>query len=407
MAKRAKVSAGNGEAAPVVSPDAMETLHRLDKDLKKAARLLGRDQVRGLVDFYYQIQRFRISASQEARQAEEKAEPSVLTTWIFTEMRKFEANIQRAMDVWTDEFTATRWCKSLVGVGSVITAGLFAHLDIRKAPTVGHFVNFAGLNPDRKWLPKTKRPWNAKLKRILWIFSECQKKFSNHKDSFYGQFYKQRKAQEIERNEQLLFKDQAEASLREKKFGKDTDAYAAYIQGKLPAARLDLRAERYVSKLFASHLHHVMHWDFYGTAPPVPYIFEHGENAPLANLRHAVLLRDRHRCAYCNFDMRTVPLLWQPARPGAVFEGCDHVLPRSQGGMDVSTNLVGCCEPCNARKAERTPKDAGMQYHAEFDVSKLAMLISTSGDHRHFIAPPNFPFPPEMIARSLKELYID
>lgn len=61
-----------------------------------------------------------------------------------------------------------------------------------------------------------------------------------------------------------------------------------------------------------------------------------------------VLLRDDYRCAYCN-------------QQGGDDMTVDHVHPRSRGGRSVWTNLVGCCGPCNTRKNNRTPEEAGMQ----------------------------------------------
>ena len=44
-------------------------------------------------------------------------------------------------------------------------------------------------------------------------------------------------------------------------------------------------------------------------------------------------------------------------------ETADHILPKSRGGKNSRLNLVGCCLPCNAQKADRTPKEAGMKLH--------------------------------------------
>lgn len=60
--------------------------------------------------------------------------------------------------------------------------------------------------------------------------------------------------------------------------------------------------------------------------------------------RRGVLVRDRHRCAYCGRRATTV----------------DHVLPRSQGGGDTWLNTVASCAADNHRKADRTPVQAGM-----------------------------------------------
>lgn len=39
----------------------------------------------------------------------------------------------------------------------------------------------------------------------------------------------------------------------------------------------------------------------------------------------------------------------------------DHVLPRAQGGGNDPMNMVVACKPCNGRKADRTPEQAGMK----------------------------------------------
>ena len=60
--------------------------------------------------------------------------------------------------------------------------------------------------------------------------------------------------------------------------------------------------------------------------------------------RARVLARDGHRCAYCGGPATTI----------------DHVHPRSRGGRDSWLNTVAACGPCNQRKDDRTPAEAGM-----------------------------------------------
>jgi 5-methylcytosine-specific restriction endonuclease McrA len=64
--------------------------------------------------------------------------------------------------------------------------------------------------------------------------------------------------------------------------------------------------------------------------------------------RRNVARRDHHTCKYCG------------AQPGGEAITVDHVVPRSQGGVSGWTNCVAACESCNARKADRTPEQAGM-----------------------------------------------
>jgi 5-methylcytosine-specific restriction endonuclease McrA len=60
--------------------------------------------------------------------------------------------------------------------------------------------------------------------------------------------------------------------------------------------------------------------------------------------RRAVFARDEYRCQYC----------------GDRADSIDHVVPRSRGGLDVWDNLAAACRPCNTRKRDRTPDEAGM-----------------------------------------------
>lgn len=64
--------------------------------------------------------------------------------------------------------------------------------------------------------------------------------------------------------------------------------------------------------------------------------------------RRSIFARDQNTCQYCS-----TPLA--PARLTL-----DHVIPRSRGGQDTWDNLVASCQPCNHRKANRTPEEAGM-----------------------------------------------
>jgi 5-methylcytosine-specific restriction endonuclease McrA len=48
-------------------------------------------------------------------------------------------------------------------------------------------------------------------------------------------------------------------------------------------------------------------------------------------------------------------------QPGSEELTIDHVMPRSQGGQTTWENCALACVPCNARKANRTPEQAGMR----------------------------------------------
>jgi 5-methylcytosine-specific restriction endonuclease McrA len=62
--------------------------------------------------------------------------------------------------------------------------------------------------------------------------------------------------------------------------------------------------------------------------------------------RRALFARDGWRCMYCGTTASKLTL--------------DHVVPRSRGGDSVWENVVTSCAPCNLRKADRLPHEAGM-----------------------------------------------
>ena len=62
--------------------------------------------------------------------------------------------------------------------------------------------------------------------------------------------------------------------------------------------------------------------------------------------RRAVFARDSWTCQYCG--SRTSLTV-------------DHVIPRSKGGASSWENIVASCAPCNRRKGNALPRQAGMQ----------------------------------------------
>lgn len=69
--------------------------------------------------------------------------------------------------------------------------------------------------------------------------------------------------------------------------------------------------------------------------------------------RRNVFKRDRFTCQYC------------AVQPGSEELTIDHVVPRAQGGTSTWMNCVLACIECNARKADRTPEQAGMPLRSQ------------------------------------------
>jgi 5-methylcytosine-specific restriction endonuclease McrA len=77
-------------------------------------------------------------------------------------------------------------------------------------------------------------------------------------------------------------------------------------------------------------------------------IFDRVPKKEVKFTRHNIFERDRNTCQYCGlvFDRKDLNL--------------DHVIPRDRGGPTTWENIVCSCIPCNTRKANRTPFEAGL-----------------------------------------------
>lgn len=312
--------------------EAMEPFRRLDKDLKAAAKLMRVHEARWVVKMYYTIQDCRTRSANQTRDLLKRAEPNSFVAWNVDLFRLAEANIKRGLDVFTQEYTLSRWMRSLVGVGPVISAGILTAFDIRRSPYAGGFWRFAGQDPTREWLGKDKAttlvntcfpelklkgkltfeqltdfcngqkirwetvvkylegnttptkeqlikymslcPYDQHLKALCHRMGDCFVKFKNHENDYYGKIYDMRKNYELEKNEKKEYMHLVEETLSSKKRkcpGKDTEAYKWYSQGMLPPGRIHLRALKYAVKMFLSHVHHVMYEDYYNKQPPLPF----------------------------------------------------------------------------------------------------------------------------------------
>ncbi len=77
------------------------------------------------------------------------------------------------------------------------------------------------------------------------------------------------------------------------------------------------------------------------------YVRRHRVRAALS--RRNIFFRDGYHCQYCRKRFPISELT------------CDHVNPRSQGGVTSWDNVVAACGPCNRRKGGRTPEQARMK----------------------------------------------
>lgn len=236
----------------------------LRRDMRAAAATLDPGEVRYLVDLYYQFQHWRVASTNAVRAGQDNDEPNDLIGWFAGRIAKLERTIPGAMKVYCNGRRDGRWALSIHGIGPVLTAGLLSHFDIEKAPTVGHFWSFAGLDPEQEWKKGEKRPFNARLKVLCWKIGQSFMKLRGNDKDIYGKVYEDRKRYEIDRN---LAGEHKGYQLRTASGTKTVD--------ELPPFIIDARARRYAVKLFLAHLHHVMYVVRFNADPPKPYVMSH------------------------------------------------------------------------------------------------------------------------------------
>jgi hypothetical protein len=254
-------------------------IKRLDKDTRKAATILTDREARYLVDLYYQHQDNRIRSDGQVRAMSGSGEPHAAIVWLSTQNSTLESRVKSLLDIYSNSRQIGVWARGICGIGPVLSSGLMAHIDITRAPTAGHIWRFAGLDPTTKWEKKTKRPWNAELKKLCWKIGESFVHVQGNEKDVYGAVFAGRKAEERRHNEAGSFADQAAAALAAKNFKKDTKAREFYEKGLLPPAHIHARARRYAVKLFLSHWHEKAYEFHFGTKPPLPYPIAFGGHA--------------------------------------------------------------------------------------------------------------------------------
>lgn len=86
-------------------------------------------------------------------------------------------------------------------------------------------------------------------------------------------------------------------------------------------------------------------------------------SAPLKLNRKRLYRRDDSQCVYCG-SKKSLTI--------------DHVLPKSRGGKNTWGNLVTCCNPCNIKKGNRTPDEAGMKLRQKpYEPSIFSFVLSS------------------------------
>ena len=304
----------------------LEVMERIGRDIRKAAVTMGAKQARHLVDAYYQMQDNRKRAASQELSMED--EPHAVVSWLKAQALSLENSVKSALGAYAKASELGVWAMSINGIGPVIAAGLLAHIDLVRADTVGKIWRFAGLDSTvrwakqkqcKKWLNEqdtkdvnvlivracdywgrkestlrrltvtdgkgnkralsvdnlakaiARRPWNGSLKTLCWKIGNSFVRASKSDNDIYGKLYYERKELETRRNEAGEFAEQAARIAKDRP---DHKQIKTYKKGMLPDGHIDMRAKRYVAKLFLAHYHEKGR-KIMGLPVPNPYPIDH------------------------------------------------------------------------------------------------------------------------------------
>ena len=161
-------------------------LATMSKTIRDSVASVSGDQVRFLVDAYYQTQEFRKAVDNQVRSVKqgydgEGAKVPLSLSWLSQNIKAQEVQIQKMLDVYSSNNPVGRWCKATVGIGPVIASGLIAGFDIKKCHYATQFLSYAGLNDyNNPWLGTAKATslvndyldnHNKKLEDIMYSIS--------------------------------------------------------------------------------------------------------------------------------------------------------------------------------------------------------------------------------------------
>ena len=148
----------------------VQGLASVSKDVKNSVvDITTKDELRFLVDSYYQTQNYRIAIDGQLRSIEQGYDtmanitdgdtPVVPTalSWVSENIRNQEKQILKLLDSYTDNDPVGKWCKQIIGIGPVLSAAMLAYFDVTKCTHSNQFCAYAGLNDNNTpWLGREK-----------------------------------------------------------------------------------------------------------------------------------------------------------------------------------------------------------------------------------------------------------
>lgn len=297
---------------------------------------MSKAEAKYLMNYFFKIQALRVGSGnlQKRIVSDDEDDPLRVSSFMINNLFHLEKQLKSIFDIYSDRHLSSRWVRSH-GLGSKIATALQVYIDVTKVRHVSQVWKFMGLNANKHWITMKEaqeivtrcreivagddptsahldwisarvkrprpaleetallcgvgsltwsgiegalvvRPWHRRLRTISIHMGMQIQRHSSYTD-FYNALYKERKSYEYERNERLMYKEQAAKKLATGSFKLGTSPHKWYSQGMLPPVHIQTRSMRWTTKLFMSHYFDVAYYEIYGKLPEPPYIIAHAE----------------------------------------------------------------------------------------------------------------------------------
>lgn len=158
-----KVQELNESSNEIKIEDLVKNIKLSKEEVEKIKNLADRKFIINyLIDQYYQSQDYRIKAENQSRSLMQGYDISDEEHSLFIDKNLQIAQNQeklnfKYLDILTNEIPICRWLRSIKGIGPVLSAYLYATLDVTHAQYATNFLSYAGLNDNNNpWLGKEK-----------------------------------------------------------------------------------------------------------------------------------------------------------------------------------------------------------------------------------------------------------
>lgn len=140
----------------------LDGLASLSKETKNSMAYVSDNQVRLIIDNYYQTQHHRMNIANQIRavkqefdQVQEGEQPAI--AWLLKDVENRENQIKKMIAEYVKSEPVCQWAMAIKGIGPVFAANLWSYIDMTKCCHANQFLSYAGLNDNNTpWLGKEK-----------------------------------------------------------------------------------------------------------------------------------------------------------------------------------------------------------------------------------------------------------